>query len=185
MTTKFTKHGVTILISFLMLTLIAGCISTPEQPPTLPNTTTTNNSPQNDDFAIHINKDWRHGINGTDTITKNLSEIIANNYTDIPNLLKPIDYDCGYTQTTNYSQVADVALHNPHIQKVLRNGGVIHGIYISKPEHHTEEMSQENYCNYVHITLEFTYQKTQHDAAWINATTRQVLVDSDVLQQFG
>jgi hypothetical protein len=165
-----------LLIVFFMTILIAGCISTPEQTPTLlPTITATNNSQQNDDFTIHISKDGRYSTKSTGTITKNFSEIIANNYTDIPNLIEPDDYTCGYTPTTNYSKISDIALHNPHIQKILRNGGVIQGIYIWKPEHHTKEMNTDP-CRFCHITLEleYTYQKQQHKTAWINETTHEV-----------
>lgn len=183
---KFTHPAVAILlILFFMTVLIAGCISAPEQTPTLLPTTATNNSQQNDDFTVHISKDGWPGFNNTGTITKKFSEIVANNYTDIPNLLEPIDYNCGYNSTTNYSQVADVALHDPHIQKALRNGSIIQGIYIWEPAYYPRGMNQENRCNYVRITLEFTYQKTQHGTARINETTRRVFIDPDVLQQFG
>ncbi len=160
--------------------MVAGCAS-PSHNVALPYQNVTPNITLMDDFPIHISMDGWFGINSTGTVVKNLSEIVANNYTDIPNFVKIKNYSgCGYSPKYNYSNVANVALHDNHIRTVLRDNGTIYGMYVGGPSMYTYEMSK-NACNYVCATFEFRYQGKNY-IALINDTTREVILDDKLIQ---
>jgi len=85
-------------------------------PPTLENAIPAHPSVsvESDDSPVLIS------INGlgnvTDTSIKTYSDLQKDNYSDIPLILDLAHTTyCGYNATTNYSAVADVALHDPRI----------------------------------------------------------------------
>jgi len=179
MTTQLPKTCIAILLIALFAgVLIAGCITPPEMTNNLSNATTV--SQQNADFPVLISNDgWPPPKTPTNIIAKNFSEIVANNYADIPNLLEMDNICvCGYTPESDYSKVAEVALHDPRIQKVLRDNGVIQGMFIFGPPHYPKN---EDPCKYVYATLEFIY-RGQHEMALINETTSVVILDPGLEQ---
>ena len=175
------KSSISILILIFISLLISGCVYAPEKNPASPATVSTDtisNISHQDDFVILISKDGWAGINGTGTIAKNFSEIRTNNYTGIPLLLEPNTSYCGYTPKSNYSRVAEVALNDSRIRKVLRNGGIIQGIYFWGPPVKSSEMTKDT-CMYCYITLEFNYQG-KHELALINETTNTVILTPEL-----
>jgi len=179
MTTKLPKTCIaTLLIALFVGVFIVGCISAPEQPVVVPNATIV--SPQNDDFTVLISKDgWPPPKNPINIIAKNFSEIVANNYADIPNLLE-MDYEFfdGYIPIYNHSKIAGVALHDSRIQKVLRDKGVVQGL--SWGPAYSIHSRQMVMCN-KSVTLEFVY-RGQHETALINETTGVVILDPGLEQ---
>ena len=129
-----------IIIIFLALILISGNAylrwkKNPVPPqPVSPVVFTNNTSP--DDFSITISRNGFGNI--TDTLSKKFPGSWRIIQTDIPVLLDLAHTTyCGYNASSNYSAVADVALHDPHIQKYLRDGAVIRESMSGGPHYDT------------------------------------------------
>ena len=182
MYTKMSKRlsiSMLILIFFIMV-LHTGCVSPLGKNPAPPipvSPEITPNTSHMEDFSILISKNGLGNVTGT--ITKNFSEIQTGNYADIPVLLD-LEHSsyCGYNAASNYSRVADVALHDSRIQKMLRNGGIIKGIYVWGPPSYTKEQSS-NPCAFLSVTLESDY-RGKGVTALVNESTRTVILPPDL-----
>ena len=173
MTIKKTIILFIVAIGIMTLIMVGYAFSIHENQTVTTNTTTiptviptiTKNTPVTD-FPVHIklNDPWEFyryydsdihpPTNTTSIITKNFSEIEANNYADIPILIPPGDI-CQISDFEPYENVnrtATIALNNVEFQDILRNGGIINGIYYAYPDHMTAHGSP---C--AHATLEFGF----------------------------
>ena len=157
---------------FLISVVIAGCtINSGKTGSATPSTISQHLPPA--DFIVTISKDGLRPI--TNSINRNLSDIQSRNFTEIPVLLDLVNTSyCGYNTTSNYSAVADVALHDPRIQRILTNGGIVEGIYFWGPPSYTKEES-ENACSYCSVTFEMQYQG-KNAMALINESMRTVIL---------
>jgi len=154
--------------------LISGCIHS-----SLKNVTFNNSSEKglnSGDFIIHISQ---NGLNDPiRTISLNYSEVITRNYRDIPVLLDLSNTSyCSYSLETNFSTIAALALSDEKIQNILKNGGIVKGIYVWGPPSYTKEQS-DHACAYVYPTLELEY-KTKGITALVNETSRTVILPSE------
>jgi len=169
------KPGITHLsiISFIVLTsiVIAGCIAPSGKTSSPPVTISQASHPA--DFVITISKNGLGNV--TSTIRRNLSEIQSRNFSEIPVLLdlKNSSY-CGYSSASNYSAVADVALHDSRIQNMLIDGGIVKGIYVWGPPSFTKEQSEDP-CAQFFVTLELDY-RGKGVTALINESTGKVIL---------
>lgn len=164
-----------IFFIFLISVVIAGCI-TPSGNAVSPSITIALPA-QPSDFAVTISTSGLGNVTGT--VTRNFSEIQSGNYRDIPVLLdlKNSTY-CGYSNQSDYSAVARVALQNPRIREMLQEGGIVKGIYVWGPPSFTKEQS-EHPCEYLYTTFELDYHG-KGETALINATTNSVIMPPDV-----
>jgi hypothetical protein len=171
---------VSIIFSiFLVSIIIAGCTTPAVKNSPLTITGPTDTQPV--DFVVAISTNGLGNVTGT--ITRNFSEIQSRNYRDIPLLLnlKNSSY-CGYSSVSNYSAVADVALHDSQIRKMIQDGGIIKGIYVWGPSSYTKEQSGDP-CAQFYVTLELEYHG-KGETALINETTHTVILPPDGFSQF-
>src|SRR5271169_4816567 len=106
--------GTLLILTFFAFILLCGCvnITTNKNPTSAVTPAPDLKSSGSEDFSINISVEVSpEGFNNvTRTITRNFSEIKADNYTDIPNLMARYnEYVCGYNETTNYTRVSEVA----------------------------------------------------------------------------
>jgi hypothetical protein len=163
--------------------LLCGCIQTtssknltPVEPQT-PNVTPSLPA----DFTVTISQE---GVanNVTNTFTRNYSEIVANHYAEIPNLLAQYNsYTCGYDETANYSRVSEVAFNDPRVQGILRDGAIVKGIFMYWTWGHTKESYVDDPCSRDYVTMEFQYKGEPFEVI-LNETTRRVIFPNDSLQ---
>jgi hypothetical protein len=171
---------------FFLFVLLCGCVHT---------TTSKNLTPAESpaplvtpqptpaDFSVNISVESPpEGFNNiTRTITRNFSEITADNYTDIPNLLARYDeYPCGYNETANYIRVSEVAFSDSRVQDMLRDGAIVEGIFFYYDRGHTKESNVDT-CARVYVTMEFQYKGKPFEVI-LNETTQRVIFPDDSLQ---
>jgi len=177
--------GILLILTFFAFILLCGCADittsnnltsaetpTPHVTPSLPA-----------DFSVNISVEVSpEGFNNvTRTITRNFSEIKADNYTDIPNLMARYnEYVCGYNETTNFTRVSEVAFGDPRVQAMVRDGAIVKGIFFYSPPMFTKEDSADP-CALIYMTMEFQYKGKPFEVI-INETTRRVIFPDDSLK---
>lgn len=167
------------IITIIGILLITGCIKNGENSPVSDENVTPAYSPSSvepKDFPVLISTNGLGPINGT--IKKNLSEIVADNYTVIPNLLE-VEHTrvCDWGPESDLNGTRKTALQNSSIRGMLQNGGIIKGIFVWGSPRYTNEMSAHP-CDYVSLTLEMEYQGRSL-MALINETDRTVNMPGD------
>jgi hypothetical protein len=177
--------GTLLILTFFTFILLCGCVQT-----TTSKNLTSAESPAPDvtpsqpaDFSVNISVESSpEGFNNvTRTITRNFSEIKADNYTDIPNLLARYDeYQCGYNETANYTRISEVAFNDPRVQAMLRDGAIVKGIFFYYNGGHTKENNVDT-CAHVYVTMEFQYKGKPLEVI-LNETTQRVIFPDDSMQ---
>ena len=131
---------------------------------------TSANVPVQEDFAVHISKEWIDNSSGTLTI--NYSDIIARNYSDIPYLYPHATCTPGCGYSCNLSAIAEIAMNDGRIQKMLKDDGVVKFIGIWGPPTRPKEHAGDP-CWYLYFTFELNY-KGKAVMALVNETARKV-----------
>ena len=131
---------------------------------------TSDNVPVQEDFVVHISKKWIDNSSGI--ISMNYSEITARNYSDIPFLYphEKCTPGCGYS--CNLSAIAEIAMNDGRIQKMLKDDGVVKFIGIWGPPTRPKEHAGDP-CWKLYFTFELNY-KGKAVMALVNESARKV-----------
>ena len=168
------KKIILIILSLFLTTnmiLTSGCLTSDNRDIT-PDSTNAAQTP--DDFEVKILEYYDHVYNESSVLSMNYSEIVEENYTDIPTLIDTESNDtasyCNFSM--NLSLYNQIFLKNESVREMLRDGGLIVITYTDKARcTHPDNCDP---CQWFNIAMDILYKGEWYEARIFNESNGNV-----------